>query len=109
MAEPEQIEELQTLCPGARAMSEGGQELIHLPTLKLPPGSQPSEVEGLLCPTARDGYATRLFLSSPVAGRGANWTVHHIANRTWHTWSWRDVSASQSLVQILLGHLDAFR
>ena len=109
MAEPEQIEELQTLCPGARAMSEGGQELIHLPTLKLPPGSQPSEVEGLLCPTARDGYATRLFLSSPVAGRGANWTVHHIASRTWHTWSWRDVSASQSLVQILLGHLDAFR
>lgn len=109
MADGKEVDELKALYPNAQEISEVGQAYIYLPTLRLPEGCQPALVEGLLCAHARDGYATRLFLSAPVAGKGNNWTQHHIANRTWHTWSWKDVSASQRLVQILLGHLDAFK
>ena len=109
MIDRSQFEELSSLYPGARIIPEGGQEYIFLPNLTLPKGCQPTVVDALLCPGSRDGYATRLFLSAPVVGKGNNWNQHHIANRTWHTWSWRDVSADQRLIQILLGHLDAFK
>lgn len=95
--------------PDAKHFTEGGLDFIHIPKLKLPGGTQPSEVEALLCPQARDGYATRLFLSSPIHSRGANWSTHHILGRSWHSWSWQGVQAEQELSQILLGHLDVFK
>ena len=109
MIDSSDFDEMKVLYPDARKVTENGQEYIHLPILHLPSGCQPAVVEALLCPSQRDGYATRLFLSSPVVGKGNNWSQHHVANRTWHTWSWKDVAAGQTLVQILLGHLDAFK
>ena|SRR5260221_10340586 len=101
------MNELRSVCPGAEEMSEGGITYIRLPSLKLP--SAPGVVDALLCPQQHGGYATRLFLSAPVPGKGDNWTTHQIFGHTWHTWSWKDVPANIRPLEILLSHLDALR
>lgn len=109
MIDIESLKEFQLVYPEAKVLTEGGLEFIHIPKLKLPGSNNPSEIEALLCPQMRDGYATRLFLSAPIAGKGNNWTTHHILGKTWHSWSWQGVQADQLLIRILLGHLDTFR
>jgi hypothetical protein len=84
---------------------EGGKRYLLLERVTLPAGCSVTATEALLCPQERDGYQTRLFLAQPVNGRGANWTVHRILDRNWHTWSWQGIAANQRLAQILRGHL----
>ena len=100
------IQEIREMCSGAAPMEEGGHSFIHFPQLKLPDGSV---VEALLCLREYAGYMTRLFLSQPVVGKGTNWTVHRILDKTWHTWSWQNVSPDQRPLQILADHLRALR
>jgi hypothetical protein len=107
MASDEAMAELCLVCPGAEEMTEAGVPYFHLPKLKLPGGD--TVVEALLCPQQHGGYATRLFLSSPVPGKGANWSVHQILGKAWHTWSWNGVPSTLRPLQILLGHLDALK
>ena len=98
------MEELLTLCPGAKEMQESGHHFVFLPQLPVNGTKQDS----LLCLTARDGYPTRLFLAQPIAGKGNNWTVHQILGRTWHTCSWK-IEAAMNPAQILAEHLRAYR
>jgi hypothetical protein len=109
MLTPEHLVELNAICPGAKEMPEGGLFYVFLPALKISTAGQILELDALLCPQLRDGYATRLFLSQAVPDRGNNWTTHQILGRTWCTWSWNNVSASQRPAQILAGHLVALR
>jgi hypothetical protein len=87
-------------------MEEQGLVYVYIPVLALPDGQA---AEALLCLSGRDGYPTRLFLSRPVTGKGANWSVHRILDKPWHTWSWKDVPADLPPLQILTSHLDALR
>jgi hypothetical protein len=105
----EHLRELGEVCGEVRELAEGGKAYIYLSRLRLPNGCVPVEVEGLLCIQEHSGYATRLFLSQPVTGRGANWSVHRIVDRTWHTWSWNNVSAQMRPAAILAEHLRALR
>src|SRR6185312_4496046 len=100
----EHISELQLICPGAQEMPESGITYIFLPALTI---SDSVVVDALLCPQQHSGYPTRLFLAQPIAGKGANWSVHAILSRQWHTWSWNYVAADQTLAQILAQHLRA--
>lgn len=109
MISEEALAELRAICLDAKEMTEGGLTYILLPNLKLPAGCNPPQVDGLLCLQARDGYPTRLFLSQPVAGKVSNWATHRILDRTWHTWSWNNVSSGLRPAQILAEHLRAFR
>lgn len=109
MIEDESLKNFQVVYPDARVFSDGGIDFIYIPKLILPRENTPSEVEALLCPQTRDGYTTRLFLSNPIIGKGANWSQHVILGRSWHACSWQNVQANQSLAQILLGHLAVFR
>jgi hypothetical protein len=104
----EHLQELQMVCAGATEMTEGGQEYIYLPALKLPEGCNVKEVEALLCLSPHTGYATRLFLAQPP-GRGANPTSPCILGRTWHTWSWKDVPNTLRPMEILAEHLRGLR
>jgi hypothetical protein len=101
------LEELKQICPGAQEMAEGQRSYLFLPSLKLP--CPPGALDGLLCPQEHTGYATRLFLSAIVPGRGQNWTSHVILSRTWYTPSWRDVGAGQRPAEILAQHMRAYR
>jgi hypothetical protein len=106
MLAAEQMQELLDLCGDAREMSESGKPFIYFSKLKLPCGV---EVEGLLCPENHSGYATRLFLSQVISGRGSNWTTHYILGKTWYSWSWKDVDSRLRLAQMLAEHLRALR
>jgi hypothetical protein len=99
---------IRAICKGATFMSEGADQYIYLPGLKLPNGRA---VDALLRPQPRegDGYMTRLFLAESVPDKGANWTIHHILDRDWHTWSWNGVEATGEYAEILLNHLRALR
>lgn len=98
----------QFFCKDAKLMTEAGLTYIHFPVIKLPEGNNPASCEGLLCLQARDGYPTRLFLSSPVVGKGQNWTVHNIFDKPWHTCSWNYVEFKGRPTDVLAQHLRAF-
>ena len=105
----EDLKEIRELCPGAEFMTEGGVAYIFLPGLKIPVGDTETLIrDGLLCLQSHSNYPTRLFLSEPIPGKGANWKVHRILERTWHTWSWKDVVPDRPAV-VLAQHLRAFQ
>lgn len=106
MRSADELNELEQICPGAKEMPVGGIGFIFLPNLKIPGQGQ---MDALLCPQARDSYATRLFLSLQISGKGSNWTQHRILDRPWYTWSWKDVGAELRLAEILAAHLSALR
>jgi hypothetical protein len=109
MLPPDQIEEVQSLCSEAKAMSEAGQAYLLLPALRLPPGSNPAVVDALLSPKGQGGYTTRMFVSAQVSGKGANWTSHRILDRVWYTPSWKNVGAELRLLEMIIGHLEVYR
>lgn len=109
MPTAEALSEIEAICQGAAAMSEVGLDYIFLPGLKLPPGRTPASCDALLCLSPREGYPTRLFLSVQLTDRGNNWNTFRILDRTWYSWSWNYVAASERPAQILAQHLRALR
>ena len=110
----EQIDTLKTLYPNASIAEEGGVQFILLENLKLPEGTSPSSVTGLLCPSDRDGYPSRLYLSQQVThkGKGQNWNPKNsvvILGKSWWAISWKITKKELTLTDLLLEHLRAFR
>jgi hypothetical protein len=111
----QQIASLFSICPDVNLKQEHNRQFLYLPKLKIPVGESIKVVDALLCPSEHSGYTTRLFLSEPISerptisGKAANWTVHSILARTWHSWSWQGVSADLPLVQMLLAHTRALK
>lgn len=93
-----------------RLVSEGGFQYVYLPKLYLPDGCNPGVVEGLLCPSARDGYASRLYFSHQVSSRSQkNWNGHiRVLERNWYSFSWQ-IPQTSSLIEMLLMHLGGLR
>lgn len=103
---PDQVEELKAAFVGVEWAVDGQLSYIRIPELKLGAHCTPAVTEALLCPSPRDGYATRLFYAHVIAGAVsvANWTKHHILGRDWHAYSWQGVAASLRLMQMVLAH-----
>ena len=112
MIPQDQISELKGLCSGLGLVEEAGIQYFLLPGFALPQGCQPQKLDVLFCPTARDGYSSRLFFSQRVqVPRALNWNANgvRIGERNWHAFSWRIGGSSLRLVQMLLSHLSALR
>lgn len=112
MFAPSEIAALKTLYPTVSLGEEGGCSYLLIEKIKLPRGAEPNLVDGLLCPTPRDGYPSRLFISSKIvhAGKGQNWNPQHstvLLGRSWWCVSWK-VREKQTLIQLVLDHLGAF-
>jgi hypothetical protein len=105
----EQLNDLRSLCREAKVMPEGQHVFVFLSGLRLRHGSETLTMDALLCPQEHSGYATRLFLERSIPDRGANWTIHSILGKPWHTWSWKEVSNDQTLIEILGGHIVALK
>ena len=108
---PEEIEKLRQHCDSVSSATEGGAAYLLLHGLRLPPGCAPAIVDALLCPTDRDGYASRLFFASQVAGKAAmNWNAQgtRILERNWFAYSWK-TRAGLALGEMLADHLAPLR
>jgi hypothetical protein len=106
-----QLAALKSLCSRAELWQEGGQSVAFLPNLQVKGrGGQAQTVDALLWPYARDGYATRLYLSEAiVSAREIAWTQCVIQGRTWQVCSWKDVPATLPWLEMLANHLRAFQ
>ncbi|MCU1295183.1 MAG: hypothetical protein JWP08_4033 [Bryobacterales bacterium] len=104
--EPSDLEEARIVAPGAEVVDDGGHTYVYMPQLKLPNGES---IEALLQLTGPDPYFTRLYLPKVIEGKGPNWTVHQLLNKTWHTWSWKDIQYNGRIVDVLRNHLEPLR
>ena len=108
---PDEICEMKTVFAGLSAASEGGTDFILIPSLKLPANCDPPAVDALLCPSQKDGYSSRLYLSARIThkGPGQNWNADQvILDRRWFAVSWRVDPSVKRLLAILAAHLEAF-
>jgi hypothetical protein len=111
MVAEEHVDELRSLCPGAKQVTEGGLDYVLLPALKLPEGCNPGVVDCLLSLAARDGYSNRLFFAQVVGSRQArNWNGQNIRilERNWFAYSWRAPDGLRP-IETLIAHLQALR
>jgi len=108
----DQIEELKQAFGEVSYCEEGGYGFFLIPSLSLPDGCSPTQVDALLCPMQRDSYPTRLFFSQeikPPTSRNWNAAKVRILERNWWAFSWKDVSSELRLIQIVLAHLRGLR
>lgn len=108
-----QIDELKLFYPEIGAVTDGGVEFILIRSFRLPDGCAPAVVDALLCPVARDGYPSRLFLSQKVRhiGPGQNWNAAgvQIAGSQWWAVSWKVNKNGLTLLGVVLAHMEAFK
>jgi len=110
MISPQELEELQAVCPSARTLTDGPLNLVHLSKLQLETNGQLIEMpEALLCLSGHQGYLTRLYLSQQVPKNSLNWQIETVLGRSWHTWSWQGIPQAHRPAQILAQHVGALR
>ena len=111
--DPAQVEELKRCYPNLSSVSEGGTDFVRIPSLPLPKGCNPAVIDALLCPSVRDGYASRLFLSAKVShsGPGQNWNASgvQIAGSKWWAVSWNTNQPNLRLLGMVINHIQAFQ
>jgi hypothetical protein len=103
---------IRALCAGSvERRTEGVKNYILMPGLRFMVRGAPRQVDALLCLNhGNPSYPTKLFLAERIDGCGLNWNeTAYILARSWHTWSWKDVSPNQRPIEILAGHLKAFK
>ncbi len=110
--EQTQLDELKSYYPKIASTKDGEVEFILIEDLQLPDGCEPKVVKALLCPSSRDGYSSRLFLSAQInhKGPGQNWNAKgvSIANQNWWAVSWQTNQTGLSLLGMVTAHLQAF-
>ncbi|MBB1090450.1 hypothetical protein HUU61_04035 [Rhodopseudomonas palustris] len=105
-----QFAEIRKLYPNAEMWTEGGQQAVYLPQLRIANQGATVIRDALLWPTTREGYSTRLFLSEAVtAPRAKNWNPFNICGRSWYACSWQGVPATLPWVEILANHLSVLK
>ncbi len=107
----EQVAELSALYPGLQQATEAGVLYFLIPSLALPAGCSAASVDALLCPTQREGYESRLFLSKQITCAATrNWNASNIRvlERNWFAVSWKTRSGLR-LAQMVSAHIEAFR
>ena len=102
-----EFDKLKAMHGDAVLLKEGGVSLALLPKFNFRAAGKDQRMDVLLYPEQQGGYATRLFFERQIAGVGANWTKHRIAEREWWVPSWKDVPASLPWTAILCAHLRA--
>lgn len=104
-------DELKAYCAKLSALSEAETTFFLLESLPLPQGCDPEKCDALLCPTAREGYPSRLYFSALVTSPySRNWNVSNvrICERNWFAFSWKVELPNATLRQLLLAHLGGF-
>jgi len=107
----EETDELKRYCTRLSVFQEAGVSFIYMERLRLPAGCEPSVCDGLLCPVPKDGYPSRLYLSTQVrSSYTRNWNVSNvrIGEKNWFAFSWKVELTNPTLAQLLVAHLTGF-
>jgi hypothetical protein len=107
----EENDELKNYCTKLSLFAEGGVNFLYMEGLRLPAGCEPSVCDGLLCPVPKDGYPSRLYLSTQVKSsytRNRNVSNVRIGEKNWFAFSWKVELTSPTLTQLLVAHLTGF-
>lgn len=107
----EQTEDLKRYCDNVRKLVEGDVTFLYLEGLRLPAGCTPAVCNALLCPTPRENYPSRLYLSEKIVGpysRNWNSSDARIGERNWFAFSWKVEVSGATLTQLLVAHLNGF-
>lgn len=107
----EETDELKRYCAKLSVFQEAGVNFIYMEGLRLPSGCEPSVCDVLLCPVQKDGYPSRLYLSTQVRSPYTrNWNGHNvrIGERNWFAFSWKVELTHPTLAQLLVAHLTGF-
>ncbi len=108
----DQVAEVKQFCPDLQQCEEAGCAFLLLPMLTLPEGCSPRRTDALLCPSAREGYPSRLYFADRVRSRAQlNWnaTGVRIVERVWQAYSWKLTHSNLRLAQMIALHLRALR
>ena len=103
----DQMEEFKRTFPTAKLAVEGGTTFFLLPQWQLPENCAPRTVDLLFCPTARDGYNSRLFFAQSMSlPKTRNWISKNvqILGRSWFAYSWK-VEEGLTITERLTAHL----
>jgi hypothetical protein len=95
------------LCDGeVSRRTDGGRNFIYMEGLHFYVSGGQQKMDALLCLNHNNpAYPTKLYLTTQV-GNGLNWNESaYILGRHWYTFSWRDVSSNQPVIEILAAHL----
>jgi hypothetical protein len=99
------------LCSGrVKYTEDGGRRYVYMEGLRFLVRGQETQMDALLCVNyPNSSYPTKLYL--PVnLGLNLNWNENaYILARPWFSWSWKDVRPNQTPIEILAGHLEAFK
>ena len=108
MSNPEaELAALIDLCAGTQLLDERGGKIAHLPAFTFDASGAAITQDLLFVPAPLASYpSSRLFFERSVAGRGKNWTTHHLIGRVWHAPSYK-VDTSRSWRDQILQHLQA--
>ena len=107
----DQIEELKILFGAVKTCEEGGIVYFLISSLSLPSGCSPEKTDALLCPTLRDGYASRLYFAERIhSPTQRNWNANgvRILERNWHAFSWK-IPENMRFAQMVGAHLRGLR
>src|SRR5262249_34010584 len=95
---------------GVERRSENGRDYVLMGDLRFRVRGEARVSDSLLCLNyPNTTYPTRLYFPEKL-GCELNWNAtEYILARHWETWSWKDVSPRLPLLEILAGHLKAFK
>lgn len=93
--------------PRTQEMSDGGKPVFYIPGLQVRTHAGVETVDAILYPHPKDGYESRLYVDRQIPAR-AGWTTSVVCGKTWYACSWRGVSGTLPLLDMLRSHLGAF-
>lgn len=111
----DQVQELKRLFGEVQSAEEGGVIFFLFLSLQLPDGCDHSTIQALLCPTARDGYTSRLFFAEKINMQNPKQTLNwnglnqRILEKNWHAYSWKINRTDLRLAQMVVDHLSALK
>jgi hypothetical protein len=111
MNNPEaQLHTLLEISPAASLHRDGGVICVLLPETHLFSPTGMRVMDTVLCPSGLGGYATRLLLEHRISEKGnLNWQQALLLGRSWHTWSWNQISSDQPWLRIFAEHARLLR
>jgi hypothetical protein len=103
----EQLVAIRQHCAGEVSYrTDGWRRVIYMEGLRFKADGQNREMDAVLVLNHDNAtYPTKLYLTENV-GCGLNWNeAAYILGRNWHTYSWANVPATLTPVEILANHL----